>query len=280
MIELSRRLYRRFAGQDAFIAHVPLAVLRAIHGDFATVRVGDRKITVDLRDDILAFHLYFSRVWEPNETAYAVSAIRPGDRVLDIGANLGYYTTLFGRLVGAGGRVMAIEAAPRNAELLARNVAQNDLTGVVEIVCAAAGSGDDVAPLYTSKNNFGGHTLVKPARYAETIPVEVVAVDDLVASWERLDFVKIDVEGYEPMVFAGMRATLERFPDVQILCEFDPTYVARAGFDPFAFLDGLGARGFGISVIGPGGEPVRTDVTGLRAALEGTREAKNLLLRR
>lgn len=280
MIDLSRRLYRTLAGKDAYLAHVPLAALRAIRGNFATVTVGGKRLTVDLRDDVMGFHLAFRRIWEPNETAFVSRTLRPGDCVVDVGANLGYYATLFGGLVGPEGRVLAIEANPANADLCARNLAQNHLDGVVTLERAAAGPEGSSALLYMSRNNFGAHTMVKPDGDAEAVRVEVIPIDALVADWPRLDFIKIDVEGYEPFVFAGARAALARFPDVAIMCEFDPSYIARAGRDPFAFLEELAGQGFGFSTIGPGGRDDATSIPALRARLEGTHDAVNLLLRR
>jgi len=280
VIDLSRRLYRKIAGEDAFLAHLPLALVRAVRGDHITVRVGTKLLTVDLRDDVISFHLVFRRRWEPNETALVQRIVRPGDRVIDIGANIGYYSTLLGGIVGNAGRVLAIEADPTNAALCERNVTQNGLDGTVTVMRAAAGPAGASALLYASRNNFGGHTLVKPELETQTIPVDVVPVDELVASWPRVDFIKLDVEGYEPFVFDGLSQTIRRCPDVKILCEFDPSYIARTGRDPFAFLAELANRGFAFFCVGRGGETNVTTIPRLRAELEGTGDAKNLLLGR
>jgi FkbM family methyltransferase len=280
VIDFSRKLYRKIAGEDAFLAHLPLALMRTVRGDHVTVLVGTKLLTVDLRDDVIAFHLVFRRTWEPNETALVERIVRPGDRVVDIGANIGYYSTLCGGIVGAGGCVLAIEADPANAALCEKNLTQNGLDGTVSVVRAAAGPAGASALLYASPNNFGAHTLVKPDREAQTIRVDVVPVDELVAAWPRVDFIKIDVEGYEPYVFEGLRETIARCPDIKILCEFDPSYILRAGRDPFAFLAELAALGFAFFDVGRGGVATETSIPQLRAALEGTRDAKNLLLRR
>jgi len=67
VIDFPRGLYRKCAGEDAFLAHVPVALLRAAHGDRITSRVRGKALTVDLRDEVIAFPLFFRRVWEPNE---------------------------------------------------------------------------------------------------------------------------------------------------------------------------------------------------------------------
>jgi FkbM family methyltransferase len=280
VINLLRKVYKKVAGEDAFLAHLPLVLLRAARGDRTTIRVGTKLLTVDLRDEVIAFHLVFRKVWEPNETALVERIVRPGNRVVDIGANIGYYSTIFGGIVGAGGCVLAIEADPANAALCEQNVTQNGLDGTVSVVRAAAGPASASALLYASRNNFGAHTLVKPDREARTIRVDVVPVDELVAAWPRVDFIKVDVEGYEPYVFEGLRETIARCPDIKILCEFDPSYILRAGRDPFAFLAELAALGFAFFDVGRGGAATETSLSQLRAALEGTRSAKNLLLQR
>lgn len=97
----------------------------------AQVRANGLTLTVDLQDFAIAGSLYSEGTWEPAETAFVKSFLRPGMNVVDIGANLGYFTTLFASLVTAEGKVIAFEPNPQNYGLLKTNIANNGLTQAI-----------------------------------------------------------------------------------------------------------------------------------------------------
>jgi tRNA G37 N-methylase Trm5 len=115
--------------------------------------------------------------YEPDVWHELLSSVRPGDVVADVGANVGLYAVALARRVGAMGRVIAYEPDAGNAELLRRNVALNDVEGVVEVRQAAEGSSQ----------------------------VSVVTLDE---ELDRLALLKIDVEGFECAVLDGARSLL------------------------------------------------------------------------
>ena len=133
---------------------------------------------------------------------------RPGNVVVEAGANLGAHTVFFARHVGSTGRVIAFEPQRVIFQTLCANLALNSLTNVE---CYQQAVGDTpgmllVPPLdYTQDNNFGGLAL---GGFTQGEPVPVVTLDSL--QLPRLNVLKIDVEGMEQSVLRGATETLAR----------------------------------------------------------------------
>lgn len=185
--------------------------------------------------------LYTGLEYEPEETAFLQRSLKPGMTMIDVGANVGFMALLAAKSVGAEGTVLAIEPDPGNAELLRANVERNGYKNI-SIQRCAVGAEPGTAQLFRSAWNMGNHRL-NPGEAGQAIAYEAVSVpvrtvDSLVVDnrLSRVDLIKMDVEGYEPGVLAGMTATLERFKPV-ILTEFWPFGMRDAGFDPVAFLE-------------------------------------------
>jgi FkbM family methyltransferase len=146
-----------------------------------------------------------------SEVALFRGLVRPGDTVLDVGANVGAHTLPLARLVGSGGRVVAFEPQRLLFYCLCANVVLNDLTNV-DCRHAAVGqtSGTlDVPELdYTVEENFGGVGLGGGRPAGPSYPVPLVRIDDV--PLDRCDLMKIDVEGMEREVLAGAVATIRR----------------------------------------------------------------------
>jgi FkbM family methyltransferase len=152
--------------------------------------------------------------WEREEAEWLRSVVRPGDVMVDCGANVGYFTLLGSRLVGPQGRVVALEPEPRNLALLRRNVRRHRLDNVA-IVAAAAWNEPARLALRRNDLNAGDHQ-VRPEAGEEM--VEAVALDDVLDG--RADVVKIDTQGADHYVIAGLRRTLDANPGAQLLVEF------------------------------------------------------------
>jgi FkbM family methyltransferase len=133
--------------------------------------------------------------------------IGPGSVVADVGANIGSHTLLYSQLVGETGRVLAFEPQPKIFHMLCANVALN---GIGNVTTYQAGVGQKLGTMRVStpneekRVNFGGISLGEEG----TEIVDIVTLDSL--NLERLDFVKIDVEGMEEAVIRGGAETLKR----------------------------------------------------------------------
>lgn len=182
----------------------------------------------------------------PVQTAL-IDNVSAGGVVYDIGANVGFFSLLAARHVGPQGRVYAFEPVARNAAAIERGARLNGFAGL-EVFAKAAGAASGVADLNLARH-IGGAVLASvgaPPDPRGSVPVEVVAVDDLIRerSLRPPSLVKIDVEGAELEVIRGMRATLEAYRPV-LICELDDATevgLARKIGDLSALLASLGYR--------------------------------------
>jgi FkbM family methyltransferase len=168
--------------------------------------------------------VYYFGMWEPNLTHWVRNSLSPGDVFVDVGAHVGYYTLVAGRIVGDDGQVVAVEASRSTCRTLRRNVAMNALGNVDCVNAAAAAQRGSV--------ELRGHhddTARAGVRQKEGRPslgaVDAVPVQELVdeRDWSRTRLVKIDVEGYEPRVVAGMRRLIAGCrADCEFLVELTP----------------------------------------------------------
>lgn len=133
--------------------------------------------------------------------------VTPGTVVLDIGANIGFFTRHFGTWVSDGGRVIGIEPEPANCRILRESVVRFGLNTLVEVIEGVATDRIGDAFLEVSDLHPGDHRVGK-----EGIPVRSYTVDALMEErrWPHVSLVKIDVQGTEERVLDGARTTLER----------------------------------------------------------------------
>lgn len=153
--------------------------------------------------------LYRSGVWEQAVTDTIRETAKPGMTVLDIGADIGYYTILLARLASPGA-VFAFEPIPQARDTLERNVERNALKNIAVSPFAlgnAAASAWIEQPFEKSRLNLSG---VKPA--TGDVAVEIRRFDELAGALgiQHVDFLKLDVEGAEHEVLMGMAHTIDR----------------------------------------------------------------------
>jgi len=220
-------------------------------------------------------------IYEPLETAVVSACMRPGMRVVDLGANIGYYTLLMARAVGEQGRVWAFEPDPANCALLRRNAMLNGFAQVEVIEAAAAEAAGEVT-LYSSEQNRGDNRIYHSSGEKRSAArVKTVRVADCLPAGERLDFVKMDIQGAEPQALGGMMEVLHRSPEVLLLTEYWPEGIAQAGQVPEDFLDALRASGFGLHLLeGRDGKVLLEKVEAGALTRERTRGGVNLLASR
>lgn len=188
--------------------------------------------------------LVYGEAWERQQTEIFVSLVRNGMAVVDVGANLGYYTLLAARAVGSQGRVYAFEPDPKNYALLCRNVQENGYANVVS-VRKAISDRSGTARLHLSDENFGSHTLSERSKNGTVVEVETVSLDDYFADFSgQIGVLKIDAEGAEELILDGMTALLSRCPELILLTEFFPRAIQAFGRSPEKYVKRLHAYGF------------------------------------
>jgi FkbM family methyltransferase len=209
--------------------------------------LGRYKAFVEAADMTLAPHLALDGYWEWWTTNFLARNIRRGDTVVDAGACIGYFTLLAADLVGAGGRVLAVEPSPLSAALLRRNVALNGLSDRVTVEEAAlALSGGDLLRLVVPPNSpMDAHLLKQDLasggapRLADgraTVLVRGRALDDMPGL--KPDFIRLDVGEALEAAWEGMQRVLAERPALRVLMAFDP----RRCTQPEALLDRVAAR--------------------------------------
>jgi FkbM family methyltransferase len=210
-----------------------------------TANVAGLTLRLDPGDLIVTRPMLVYGTWEPFETQVFLSLLEKGMRVVDIGANIGYYTLLAARAVGQTGRVYAFEPTPRIYELLCQNVQANGFSNVVTIQKAVANR-SGTARLYLDRNNAVNR--LSPALEREgSVEVEVVTLDHYFAhSTAPIDVLKMDIEGSEPLALGGMADVLKRIPEIAIFTELNPFRISELGGTAEGYVAALRAQGFRI----------------------------------
>lgn len=199
-------------------------------------------MVIDADDPALGRAHTFAPDVEPHVTAQFRRYIRPDSTVLDIGANMGWYTLLAAKLAPRG-RVIAVEAHPGNVRLIERSLAINAFDHVEIWPVAASDRPGLLAFATPNSNGYVPKEMDVNAGGVRRVPA--VALDALLEQADNLDLVKIDIEGFEPYALRGMRAALQRWRPV-VLCEFHP-WILRVrepdlGDQYLSFLRGLDYR--------------------------------------
>ena len=156
-------------------------------------------------------------------------AVRSGDVVLDCGANIGVFTR---EALNAGAsKVIAIEPAPDNLECLRRNFRAEIAAGRVVVYEKGVWDKDDTLTLNVDPHNTAAHSVVRTeGLVVSSIKVPLTTIDKLVdeLKLQRVDYVKMDIEGAEPNALTGARATLERWkPRISVSAYHVPDHPAR-----------------------------------------------------
>lgn len=212
------------------------------------------KVYVDTADVTIGAHLLLEGYWEMWLTRFIAGAVRPGEVAADVGANLGYYSLLLADLVGPEGRVYAVEPNPDVSALLKRSILLNGFAGRTRIVEAAAGAADGgTATLWVPDQSPGGASVLEaaPMLPGKAHEVAVASLDSMLAAENRVDFIKIDAEGSEERIVAGMRRVLLAHRP-RVVLEFNPRWYENAA----GFLDALGALYGSLNHIDHRGLPV------------------------
>ncbi len=213
------------------------------------VEINGYKMYINPHDMVVSKKLVFDNAWEPFETEIFMREIKPGDVVLDIGANIGYYTLLAAKLVGPTGRVYAFEPEPVNFELLKKNVQANGFTNVI-LEQKAVSNQTGRLKLYVSDQNKGDHQIYASGESRSFVEIEAVRLDDYFRDYTAaIHVVKMDIQGAEGFALEGMEKLLNKFPKLKLLTEFCPERLKACGIDPREYLDRLKACGFHLQKI-------------------------------
>lgn len=206
----------------------------------------DVVLSCNVRDSI-GWRIFYRGEFEPALTRLLVDELRAGDTFLDVGANCGYYTLLAARRVGAAGRVHAFEPARAIVDRLLADVTRNGFSRRIEVHAVAVGAAPGTAVLEPGADRTsaeGTRHLATQTHPHGTETVEIVAVDTVLAG-QRVDVVKIDIEGYEEQALLGMRQLLKDARPRLVVVEAVESHLARFGSsvsDLVALMEAVGYR--------------------------------------
>jgi FkbM family methyltransferase len=177
----------------------------------------------------------------------ARTVCKPGDTIVEIGANVGTETIGFADIVGPRGRVIAFEPVPKNVELLRRAVgAQAHVQIVDRAISDRAGRMEFVLPPEGGWTGVGH--LGRAVDTEKTLEVDVTTIDTFFAADQRAAFVAIDAEGAETQILRGGRAWIARHRPVVAL-ESNHGHLRRAGSSRRELLELLGELGYVVHAI-------------------------------
>jgi FkbM family methyltransferase len=226
--------------------------------------------------DFIYWGIYMGVGFEPEATNILGNLVKAGQTVVDVGANFGWYTTLFSRCVGSTGRVHAFEPVPTTYERLQENLGLNQLQDFVSATRSAVGEAPGQAKMHIFKNLSSANASMSALDQKEYDVVEapIIRLDDYLKDngVRHVDFLKVDVEGAELMVLKGARGLLAAPDAPLIMVEINDETSKAFGFRKEEIWDLLVELGYGSFYEIAGKEKLR------RVADRGQLETLDLLL--
>jgi FkbM family methyltransferase len=207
----------------------------------------------DLGDHVQR-QIYFRGAYEPIESYLVKHLLQPGMVVVDAGANVGQYTIIAAMEVGRQGQVHAFEPVPKNFHRLTHHVVENGLDTHVRMNMAALWNRPDTVTLQLGPDVVGNdalYTIGVSSTPTDTVTAPALRLDDYVTEkqLERVDFIKMDVEGAEWFALQGATAVLSRWHPT-LLVEVNRHTCSGLGYDPERIWELLEPYGYTMWAIG------------------------------
>lgn len=243
--ELSYETHAKITGA---IASIPLSnkIFRNLISIFRPkniINIRGNKMYIDPKM-APGFALYDILGYENGETKLFENHINEGDVVIDIGANIGYYTLIAAKLVGKNGKVYAFEPEPINFSFLKKSVGINNYKNAV---CEqkAVSNKTGVTRLFVNKRSILSYSIVMGGM--DYIDIETVKLDDYFKDKNsKVNIIKVDIEGAEALALEGMQKILNENRSIKIFSEFFPSAISISGIPPEDYLNMLTNAGFSI----------------------------------
>lgn len=234
LFRAATQLYPREYGKYSILMKIYFPYLAPVppSKEVVTLNSGIR-MELELNEYVQS-QLYLFGNFEPATVKVLKRLLKSGDTVLDIGANVGYIALEMAKHIEASGKVFAFEPDAKNFALLKRNLDLNPDCNIEPIALAVS---DTNAPLRLYKSiidfNDSAHSTLPSEKHSANNFTEIPAttIDDFVQSRgvQKLNAIKIDIEGAEMNAFKGMRQTLSRFRPM-VIAELCAEHQARAGY--------------------------------------------------
>lgn len=194
----------------------------------------------------LPLYSVYKAISDRKERAFMRSLVRPGMTVVDVGANIGIHACFLSQLVGSSGHVHAFEPSPTNFSRLRDNVAGRPN---ITAIHAAVGETTGTIGLFQSDTLNVDHRTYDDGNGRQRVEVPLVSLDTYFRPGAVIDFLMVDVQGFEDSVLRGAARTLQENPGLKGLIEFWPYGLRKAGIDSRSLLRFIRSQGFDVAAV-------------------------------
>ena len=180
---------------------------------------------------------------EPAVHAVLQARLHAGDTAVDIGASIGVHALTMAKIVGPSGRVVCVEPLAHIASTMERTLRLNGFSGRTQVICSAASDSAGEATLHRALHRPRS-SLFPIAEESTSLTVRTIALDDHFAPGERVDMVKVDISGAEPLAYKGMSRILRENPEIELILKWSASDFARSNQSAEPFWDLIRSDGF------------------------------------
>ena len=180
-------------------------------------KVHNYKMLLNLNDGGISSGLFLFGTREEQLRYILERELMPGNRVIDLGANIGYYAIMEWSIVGPEGKIFALEPSPENVSLLKQNVLLNNAQETIEVCQLAGGAGISKEKFFLATQSNLNTFIPELYRCGDRsksitdnfIMVNVVDMTTFIADKGKVDFIRMDIEGFEVEVLSGLKQAIE-----------------------------------------------------------------------
>lgn len=229
---LAQNLYANLQGDSIKQVNIPLGL----------------KLNIFAKDTCVGIYLLLTGEFEKTQTKLFLNTIKEGDTVIDIGANVGYYTVLAAKKTGARGRVIAFEPDKECLFLLKKNVSLNACSNVLVVPKAVANT-EGWLLFHSNLVHKGKSSLVSDKKSRSTYKIATTSLDQYFSAGKKIDIVKMDIEGAEILVLESAKKIISKQKKLKLFIEYNPRSLVALGYTPHDLLSLLNKFGFTIKKI-------------------------------
>lgn len=188
----------------------------------------------------------FKNRQDADEINYLKKIIKPGDTIIDIGANIGFYSKILATCAGKYGKVHSFEPDLINFKHLKKNT-----RGLVNIVLnnKAVSDKSGTINIYKSKDLNVDHRTYPVGEYESIDVIEAISIDEYVNNAWKINLIKMDIQGFEVSALKGMDKTIKANPEMKMLLEFWPHGLHAAGSSVAQFCEVIKSLGLKIQFL-------------------------------
>jgi FkbM family methyltransferase len=222
--------------------------------NYVTKTIQGSIMDLNLNDVGISQELFISGVHESESTKQTKKEIKPGMTVLEIGANIGYYALIEASIVGSKGKIYAFEPSPNNYVDLKNNISLNGYTDRFELFDKGVGSkSGNLKLVLMNKGNMSSFYNREDGGGIEnngSVNVEVVTIDEMFFDKKiKIDYCRMDVEGYEIEIIKGMDKLLKsQFAPSKFFIEVHSSLFNENNYTCKGFLEQMAQYGYDISI--------------------------------